>query len=309
MKIGVVYNPFAGSNKHKAEKRRLELERILGNHGVLRVTRSEEELRNVAREFYESGIDILAPCGGDGTNHYTLTAFKRAYQNRDLPLIALLRGGTMNLLESSLGMSGKPEKRLKRLVEKVESGKCGVIPHTLLCVNGKYGYIFGNGVVANFLKEYYRGGDTGLVKAVWIFAKACWAGIFGQPYAKRILAPVKAHVSIGDTRLPEQSFVTIMAATEKECGLGFKAFYRAREERGKFHLLAATAPAPIELIQNLPKFHAGRKVHSDNIYDIVTDHVLVETFEPYYYTIDGEMLNSTKRLEISAGPVVNLLVF
>lgn len=309
MKIGLVYNPYAGGNRRKPEKRRQKLEAILGEYGILRETRSMEEIECVAREFCEKEIEILAVCGGDGSNHFTLTAFHRVYEGREFPLVALLRGGTMNLLEESLGMAGKPEKRLKKLIQVVKSGRYPVISHTLLCVNGKYGYIFGTGVVTNFLSEYYKGGDTGLWKAISVFGRACWAGLTGRSYAQKILTPVKANVCIGKALVPEHSFVTIMAATEQQCGLGFKPFYRAREEAGKFHLLAATEVKPMEILQNLSRFRTGKKVYNPHLYDVVTDHVLVETFEPYYYTIDGEMLNSTRRLEISAGPIIRLLAF
>jgi diacylglycerol kinase family enzyme len=306
-KIGIIFNPFAGNNKKKAVQRRSQLEKILGNRGVIYETTNMADLDRAAHEFHEANIEILGICGGDGTNHRVLTAFYKIYTDRELPLIGLLRGGTMNLLETSLGMKGNPENRLKKLVQVADSGKYPVISHTLLCVNGKFGYIFGNGVIANFLHEYYQNGTPSLGQAVATFARTFWSAITGGNCIARVFKPIQAHVQVNDCMLPGTNFSALMAATEKECGFGFKPFYRAREEQGKFHFLALNMQ-PQDVLQHLAKFRAGKKVTSDSMYEVVTDKVMIETFEPYHYTIDGEMLNSTKTIALSAGPVVKLIM-
>ena len=75
MNIGIVYNPFAGGNKTKPQARKNKLEKILGPQGMVRETRSLEDIDSVAREFYQKDIDILGISGGDGTNHCVLTRF------------------------------------------------------------------------------------------------------------------------------------------------------------------------------------------------------------------------------------------
>lgn len=305
-KIGVVFNPFAGKNKKNPAASRNKLEKILGNHGILRETRSIAELDAVANEFREKNIEVLAISGGDGTNQNVLTAFRKIYSDIEMPILGLLRGGTMNLLECSLGMRGSPESRLKKLVQVVESGKYPVIAHTLLCVNGRFGYIFGNGVIANFLREYYHTGKPNFGQAVKTFARAFWAALTGNSDKEKIFSPVQAYVRVNGLLLPQTSFFALMAATEKECGLGFKPFYRAREEQGKFHFLALNMQ-PKEVVQNLARFRAGKKVASRSCFEAVTNSVAIETFDHYYYTIDGEMLNSGKEINISAGPVVKIM--
>ena len=307
MKIGIVYNPFAGGNKTKAQARKNKLENILGSRGIVRETRSLEDIDSVAREFYQQEIDILGISGGDGTNHCVLTRFFHVYGEKPLPTVTLLRGGTMNLLERSLGMRGTPEARLSRLIDVLEKGEYPVISHTVLRVNDKLGYIFGNGLVANFMEEYYQGGNVGVGKVLSILFKTFSGALWQSTYVQRLFAPVKAHIEIDNRLLPETSFGGLLAATERECGLGFKPFYRAREEQGKLHFLAFNLTAG-EIFRNLPRLHAGRPLrHHNSVYEALTAKVVVNTQEPYHYTLDGEMLNSTTRLEISSGPIIPLV--
>jgi diacylglycerol kinase family enzyme len=305
-KIGIIFNPFAGKNKRDPAGKRARLEKILGNQGILRETRSLAELDEAAKEFHDKRVEVLAISGGDGTNQNVLTAFRKIYSDTELPILGLLRGGTMNLLECSLGLRGNPESRLKKLLQVVASGKYPVISHTLLCVNGRFGYIFGNGVIANFLREYYHTGKPNFRQAMLTFARAFWAAVTGNSDKEKLFARVQAYVRVDGSLLPETSFFALMAATEKECGLGFKPFYRAREEQGKFHFLALNM-GPAEVVQNLARFRAGKKVNSSSCFEAVTNSVSIETFDHYYYTIDGEMLNSTKQINISAGPVVKIM--
>lgn len=305
-KIGVVYNPFAGRNKHNPAKRQAILEEIIGKHGIVRATQNMDDIHNVAREFKNEGIDILGISGGDGTNQCVLTTFSEVYGEENLPLVALLRGGTMNLREQSLKMKGSPEARLKRLVKVVKKGKCPIIQHTLLKVNDKYGCIFGNGTITNIMEEYYLGGNPGFKKACWIFLKTVFSSITNQKFIGKLFNPIQAKVKIGNEILPQENFTALMAATTKECGLGFKPFYRAQEKPGYIHFLAIDL-GPTEVMKNLHRIRTGKKIHHKGVYDIVTKKVEIQTLKPYYYTIDGEMLNTSSKITLSAGPTIRLL--
>ena len=73
-----------------------------------RRTRVEEKpvaicrLKRVAADFRQSKIEILAINGGDGTISKTLTAFINEYGDEPLPKIAILKGGTINVVERTL---------------------------------------------------------------------------------------------------------------------------------------------------------------------------------------------------------------
>src|SRR4051812_22856783 len=116
--IGIITNPHSKLNKRNPARMSL-LGYILGAKGQLEVTNTLEDLGRVARDFKEKGVTILAINGGDGTICRTLTAFIKEYGETGTPLpqVALLRGGTINVLANNLRIKGSPEQVLYRLVD------------------------------------------------------------------------------------------------------------------------------------------------------------------------------------------------
>ena len=108
--IGVVVNPYARANQRR--KDRLErLQHIVGTDGIVAQTNGLREIDDVAREFLDRSIEILAVCGGDGTIFRTVTAFRRTWGDRELPMLLPLRAGTINVIASSIDCShGSPER-------------------------------------------------------------------------------------------------------------------------------------------------------------------------------------------------------
>ncbi|HJZ88603.1 MAG TPA: diacylglycerol kinase family protein [Polyangia bacterium] len=77
--IGIITNPNAlGLVRDKTLARRLG--EIVGPLGVVFETRTPEELRDAVRELHARQVDIVATCGGDGTNLSTLTEMVRVWQ-------------------------------------------------------------------------------------------------------------------------------------------------------------------------------------------------------------------------------------
>jgi len=111
--IGVVTNPRAGKTiGNPARINRLK--QILGQNGFLREAQTLDEMLDIAEEFREEGITVLAIHGGDGTLHHALSAFIPAYAGADLPPVAHLRGGTMNTIARCLGIRGLSEDILRK---------------------------------------------------------------------------------------------------------------------------------------------------------------------------------------------------
>ena len=80
--IGVIINPNASGNRNGAGARERRMADVVGAFGWVRVTPTIDAIDDVAREFHDRGIDILAICGGDGSDHCTLTAFHRIWASR-----------------------------------------------------------------------------------------------------------------------------------------------------------------------------------------------------------------------------------
>jgi hypothetical protein len=61
-------------------------------------------------------------------------------------------------------------------------------------VGGSYGFVFGNGLMANFLEEYYAKGGYGAGRAVWILTRTLLSALVWGGYARRIFRRYRGRV-------------------------------------------------------------------------------------------------------------------
>src|SRR5262249_9407238 len=178
------------------------LARTLGDHGIVRAARSIDELHRIAEDFKRLRIEVLGISGGDGTNHVTITRFINVYGGMSLPQIASLRGGTMNTVANSVGVSrGRPEGLLGRLIrayaQRASQPLANVERHVMR-IGDHYGFLFGTGVVYGFLAEYYRDGDpTPLVAAKTLVRGVGSTLIYGE-MIRRMARPFRGSVELDD---------------------------------------------------------------------------------------------------------------
>src|SRR5262249_42756572 len=156
--IGVVINPHAKANRNGAEQREQRMRDIVGAFGWVRVTSTLDDVDEVAREFHDRRVDVLAICGGDGSDHCTLTAFHRHYRDGKMPLLLPLRAGTINYVaDATGGRRGTPEQVLLRVVRDYRRGSTHVTTERdVLRVNGsEVGFLLSFGTAVNYLRAYY----------------------------------------------------------------------------------------------------------------------------------------------------------
>jgi diacylglycerol kinase (ATP) len=317
--IGVVLNPRSGRNARDPGAA-LRLARTLGDHGVLRQARSIGELYRIAQDFRSSNIDVLAISGGDGTNHVTLTGFLDVYGGATMPQVALLRGGTMNTVANSVGVSdGKPDGLLGRLVreyarrgalelENVERHVMRVAPAS---GGGKahYGFLFGTGVVHGFLDEYYRDGAPSPLVALKTLTRAIASALVGGETIRRMARPFRGSVVLDDgTIWPEHDFLAIAGGTISHIGLQFKPFHRHAAAPGRFQLLGIHA-SPLSFVRELPRIHRGEPMRPGKASDALASRALIRGADGHVkYMIDGDLHETQGDLEVAIGPRVRLVV-
>ena len=97
MQIGVITNPNSKKN-YRHPNRRRSLEQAVGAHGVVRETRSLDELPTVIAELLDAGCEHWVCDGGDGTLHWVLNSLYAAVRARtpagqplDIPVIDTCR--------------------------------------------------------------------------------------------------------------------------------------------------------------------------------------------------------------------------
>jgi diacylglycerol kinase family enzyme len=306
--IGLITNPRSRANQRDPSKPR-KLGYLIGSHGTAEATKSLDDLYRVCEEFKKERIEILGISGGDGTMHHTLTAMIKTYGDQPLPMVAMLRGGTMNTIAKSLGIHGETPKLLFELVDKHRRGlgaEFDVIEREVLQVGDKYGFIFGNGVIYNFLHEYYATGNPSPSTAAKLISSAALSTMVGGDLAGRIYRRFHAHVIADGDEWARRDFITVAAAVVREIGLGFKPFYRCNEVPGAFALLGIHTTA-FGFVSELPRIMAGKPMRRDKVIDRVAREVVFTPLgdragEKLEYIIDGDTYICDGSLTIRTGP-------
>ena len=303
--IGIISNPHSRRNRRYPEQMR-RLAYILGRDDSYELTNRIDDVGDAARQFRDSGIDVLALNGGDGTNHVTLTKFIEVYGDEPLPKIALLRGGTMNTVSNAIGVKGTPARLLANLVEKYYTNQPFETTHRdLLRVTdesgSRYGFIFGNGVVANFLELYYGTGEPSPAVAAKLLAKAVASLPFDSEINRQLFKPFTARVELDEEVWPSRDYTAVLASTVDQIGLGFRPFIRCQERKHAFHILGVME-GPLGVALRLP-------LDEDAVRSSVSGKAVFRSKEPIVYTIDGDMHRSEDGLvEMEVGPRLEIIL-
>lgn len=305
--IGIVHNPFARRNlkeKHLAG----HLKTLLAGRGDLYQTGHRDELVDLAEHCLKRNLPVLGINGGDGSIHAVLTAFVSVYGNRNLPRFLILRGGTMNTVARSLGLSGTPDSILRKWIDSQRTGKVHVLRQATLNVNGSIGFITGTGVVSRFLDRYYEGGRTGALKALSMIGTIVPGAVVGSKSVKHMFSSVPMTVAHEGRDLGKEAYTAVLASTIPEVGLGFKLTSRCYEKPGSFHLIAADIP-PLALVPRIFHLWAGKNPnHSGFLHHGPSRTATIKHHGHLRWMMDGDMYETEKDLVISMGPVVEVVV-
>jgi diacylglycerol kinase (ATP) len=325
--IGVVLNPKSRRNL-RDPRAASRLARTLGDSGVVREARTIEELYRIAEDFRRDDIDVLAISGGDGTNHVTLTGFIDVYGGATMPQVALLRGGTMNTVANSVGvLKGRPEGILGRLLRDYAqraSGPLENVERHVMRIGPReprrgerthYGFLFGTGVVAGYLAEYYRGGEGTPLAAAKTLARAIGSAFVGGEMIRRMARPFRGSVTFetgseGEDggAWAERDYLAVAAGTIANIGLNFRPFHRYAEKPGRFHMLGIHA-SPVAFVKELPRIHREEPMRRGKTYDAVSSRAIVRSADgTLRYMIDGDLHETRGELEVAIGPRVKLVI-
>jgi hypothetical protein len=112
MQVGVITNPNSKKNFRRPQRRR-SLEQAVGHHGVVRETRSLEDLPRAIGELLDAGCQYYVCDGGDGTLHWVLNSLHDAVKARaaaggsaELPVVVPTNGGTVDFVARKAGLKG-----------------------------------------------------------------------------------------------------------------------------------------------------------------------------------------------------------
>ena len=313
LKIFVVFNPHAKRNK-KRPGLPSKLEAILGPSAVVRSSRSIEGIDEIAREALAEECDVLAVCGGDGTLHHTLSRFHQVYGEHLLPKVLTLGGGTMNMVCHSIKVTGPSEGIAYRFRDTLDKSKQNgkgpnirTVERDTLQIGERLSFIFGLGLVSNFLDAYYEGGTTGPVKAALVVQRAVASVMKRGEFARELFSPWAGKVVIDGRDVPYEEHTAVLVQTIENLGIGFKPMYRAFEKRRHFHMLD-TCLTPVQVVKNIHKVFLGSPIQSPQMTDVIGTRIEITPKEDCRYTMDGDMYTCTDTLTVEVGPRIEFLI-
>lgn len=305
--IGIITNPRSRANRRDPSRVRA-LAYLVGSRGAAEATGSLDDLYRAAESFKAAGIDVLGINGGDGTIHVTLSAFLDVYGAAPFPLVAILRGGTLNTIARGLGIFGRTERLLYEILDRYHQGEpLRTVERPILRIGDKHGFIFGNGLVANFLDAYYATGRPSPMTGALTLLRGIGSAAVGGKLVRRLFRRFEGQITADGERWARRDFVTVAGATVPEIGLGFAPFYRCDERPGHFALLGIHA-SPLAVVLDLPRIYRGRAMRRDRCISAVAADVLLEFDEPIRYTIDGDLYTGERELRLRTGPLLRFVL-
>lgn len=116
--VAVIENPRSGFNsRHSGDLQQL----CEKEHLSYRAARTPEEMKSSIIALLAQEPDILAVSGGDGTVSAILGAMQQAGEIAARPVLALLQGGSTNMIHRELGLPGSPKQALQNLLRSIQT--------------------------------------------------------------------------------------------------------------------------------------------------------------------------------------------
>ena len=305
--IGVISNPRSGRNRRNPKLAR-KLAYILGEKHIMAEPDQLDTLVEVARHFKDHKIDILCINGGDGTAHLIFSVFLKVYDGQPLPMIALLRGGTMNTMARNLEITGSPEDILGRVVQLYHADEpFSIVERNLLVVDGEQaGFLFGNGLISSFLEAYYEGGDASPWKGVKVFLHTVASALVGGAFIRRLVKPVRVKVRVDGVLWPMEEYIAVAAGTVADIGIGFRPFYAAPNHPDHMHAVGYGCTI-MDLVRALPRVRLAKSPNNPNILEAMTRRMTLEADEPIPYMVDGDFHRGGQLVTVETGPRVKFI--
>ncbi len=305
--LGVLVNPRSRRNKKHLD----EIIRAVSNCSKThyRVVDQPGDISKVLAEFAAESVKVLAISGGDGTVSRVLTHLYAERPFEAMPVIAILRGGTANMIAGDVGSPGSVAPALQRLRLWIENGagQIHLQSRPVLRVQpgrdqpDHYGMFFGAGAVVQGIEYtneniHSRGLKSefslglGLVRSMW--------GIARQD--PRFIRPVNISIGIdGNTVASPESFVMTLVSGLERLFLNIHPYW-GKDNGQPLHVTTVRSPAA-RLLRNLPSLLRGkpnRHLSEDKGYlSYNVESISLEFDGPF--TLDGEILHAKTK----TGPV------
>lgn len=305
--IGIIANPHSKLNKRSPQTLSLMAEAI-GQNGIFTITRDLDHLDETLRRYKAQEISILGINGGDGSISQIITRMLSIYGSTPLPLLAVLRGGTMNLIASQLSITDGPVENIKKILALV-GGKKALPTQRLstLKINDIYGFLYADQSSTAILEEFYRK-KSGHLGAAWLAARLTTSFLAHGDLIKTV---VKSHALTAKFKplgSLDRMVLGCFAGTITKFPMGFPFLPLARRYPNHFQVTAVTCKADA-LLWNLPMIlmlqREGRSIGKESF---CVRAAQLNYVGEAHFTVDGEIYKAPSGdILIEAGPSLQFL--
>jgi diacylglycerol kinase (ATP) len=282
----LIHNPNAGNGGSGRERSIDEARRIFSNGGIhtdLAETTGPGHAIEIAHRASAEGRQLVIACGGDGTLNEIVNGLATQANGHRVPL-ALLPGGTANILAKELGIPWDIPRAAMRLVRgEVKEIALGLATPLEQPERKKY-----------FLSVAGAGPDGAIVYSLDLDLKArlgvlayWWQG------AREVFRYDFQHfrITAGDKKLDAS---LVIVGRTKNYGGPFKITTRADLFENQFEVLALTTQSGFRYLSYLPTLWLGNLRGTDGVHFWKTDTLVCEPLDtrPVYAQTDGETFAS-----------------
>jgi YegS/Rv2252/BmrU family lipid kinase len=280
----LIHNPNAGNGGNTRRKLIDEARRIFSSHGIeaeLAETTGPGHAVEIARQAVVEKRQLVIACGGDGTLNEVVNGLANA-QNGDRVPMALLPGGTANVLAKELDLPWDIPRAAQRLIgAEVRDVALGLA--TPLEEPEKKRY---------FMSVAGAGPDGMIVYSVDLELKAR-VGILAYWWqgAREVLRYTfpRFRVRNGDQQL--EATLVVVGRT-KNYGGPFKITDQADLFEDQFEVMALTTQSGMRYLSYLPTLYMGNLRKEKDVHFWKAETLLCEPLDanPVYAQVDGEPL-------------------
>jgi diacylglycerol kinase (ATP) len=280
----LIHNPKAGSGGSARRGQLDEARRILADGGIeaeLTETTGPGHATEIAQRAGADGRQLVIACGGDGTLNEIVNGLAGQQNGHRVPL-ALLPGGTANILAKELGLPWDIPAAAARLVDgEVKEVALGLATPLEQPERARY-----------FLSVAGAGPDGMIVYSIDLDMKAR-VGILAYWWqgAREVFRYSFPHFRVvtGDKKIDAS---LVIVGRTKNYGGPFKITTGADLFEDEFEVMALTTQSGFRYLSYLPTLCFGSLRETEGVHFWKADTLKVEPLDknPVYAQIDGEPL-------------------
>ena len=298
IRTGVINNPLSFRNKRRhmlpAIMDVLRAHPWVPHHEVDR----PEDIIAATRALVDSGSELIVVNGGDGTVQAVLTGLFGDGPPDTLPLLAVLPGGTTNMVAADVGAMMRPVPALQRVLDAARNGRLGGTAVQRPVMRAEiapdappvYSMFFGTGAIYHgirFCRHYVATlglrGEVGPGVALAVFL-----GKIALGQGASMFPPLHLSGRLDDQALRAGAYRGVLVSTVSRQFLGLRPFWGRESGPLKY---TALSYAPRHVLRAAPAVMRGRPnryVRPEYGYTSHNAHML-ELHLDCGFTLDGEL--------------------